>query len=58
MLWTEKPMPKTLERLEQRGVRVVVFRLAAHRSGSDDYLEVMRQNLNNIKVAIASQSQQ
>ena len=57
MLWTEEPLPATLERLEQRAVRVVVFRLAAHRAGSSDYLEVMRQNLSNIEAAVSSQSQ-
>ena len=58
MLWTEKPLPETLKQLEQRGIRVVVFHLASHRSGSEDYLEIMRQNLSNIEHGISSQSEQ
>ena len=58
MLWPEMPIPKMLEHLEQRGIRVVVFRVAAHRSGSDDYLEIMRQNLSNLDAAVSSPSQQ
>ncbi len=58
MLWPEEPLPETLERLGQRGIRVVIFRLVAHRSGSDDYLEAMRQNLSNVEAAISTQLQE
>ena len=53
MLWTESPDAKTLDRLKQRGVRVVVFDLAANRQESGDYLSIMQQNLNALKGAVA-----
>ena len=58
MLWAEKPNSDTSARLEKRGVRVVVFRLAEHRSEADDFLEVMRKNVEAIEAATGSQSEQ
>ncbi|QDU04462.1 Manganese ABC transporter substrate-binding lipoprotein precursor [Gimesia chilikensis] len=56
MLWTDQPDTKTLDRLKSRGVQVVVFRLAEQDNQLNDYLSIMRDNLDNLKAATATQT--
>ena len=55
MLWTETPNRKTLDGLEQRGVRVVVFHLAANRHASGDYLSIMHENHSELQGVLKPQ---
>ena len=52
MLWEDEPMQETCDRLRTLGVRVAVFRPAATRPKSGDYLTTMRKNLERLQAAV------
>ena len=54
MLWEDDPIQETRDRLRTLGVRVVVFRPAATRPKTGDYLTVMRRNLERLQAAIST----
>ncbi|MBW2426638.1 MAG: zinc ABC transporter substrate-binding protein [Deltaproteobacteria bacterium] len=45
MLWEAQPIESTRSTLEARGVKSIVFEVAANRPSSGDFLSVMRANL-------------
>jgi zinc transport system substrate-binding protein len=53
MLWRDDPIRETVERLQTLGVKVVVFRPAATRPKTGDYLTAMRKNLERVQVAMS-----
>jgi zinc transport system substrate-binding protein len=48
MLWEGEPLAKTATRLEEMGVRVVVFDPCGNAPAQGDFLTVMRRNLANL----------
>jgi zinc transport system substrate-binding protein len=53
MLWEDDPIRETVDRLKALGVKVVVFRPAATRPVTGDYLTAMRRNVKRIQVAVS-----
>jgi zinc transport system substrate-binding protein len=49
MLWEAQPIESTRSGLEARGVKSIVFEVAANRPSSGDYLSVMRANLQALQ---------
>lgn len=48
MLWEDKPLSSTVERLARSGLKVLVFYTAANRPAEGDYLTVMDSNTESI----------
>ncbi len=51
MIWEAPPLPSVLERLQQQGIRSIVFEPAGNRLVSGDYFAVMNANLNRLSAA-------
>jgi len=51
MVWESKPSAEINERLQAEGIKTLVFEPAANRPESDDFMGVMKQNLDNLKWA-------
>jgi zinc transport system substrate-binding protein len=49
MLWEGEPLPETAAKLEELGVKSVVFNPCGNRPGQGDFLSVMKNNLTNIE---------
>ena len=45
MIWEGQPLPAMIERLQQQGIRSVVFDPVAHQPEGGDYFSVMSENL-------------
>jgi zinc transport system substrate-binding protein len=54
MLWEDDPIQETVDRLRTLGVSVVVFRPAATRPKTGDYLTAMRSNLESLQAAVST----
>ncbi len=52
MLWEARPVAQTAARLETLGVRSVVFHTGAGRPEGQDFLEVMRQNIQDLAASL------
>jgi zinc transport system substrate-binding protein len=52
MIWEGEPGPANVTALAARGIRSVVFSPCANRPGKGDWLSVMKQNLENLKVVV------
>ncbi len=55
MMWEDEPQAEVVARLESMGIRSLVFRTAAKRPASGDFLTVMQQNINNLRSAFSTQ---
>jgi zinc transport system substrate-binding protein len=53
LLWSEEPQAATADRLRAMGMRSIVFRIAAQPPESGDFLSVMRENVEQLRNAIA-----
>ncbi len=51
MIWEGKPNPKSVKRLKSMGVDSLVFNPTGNSPEKGDYLSVMRQNVENLRVA-------
>jgi zinc transport system substrate-binding protein len=49
MLWESEPLPETRQKLEQSGIAVVVFNIAANRPESGDFISCMQSNFNRLR---------
>jgi len=45
MIWEGQPLPEVRARLEEMGIRTVVFQVAGNRTETGDYLSLMQDNL-------------
>ncbi len=52
MIWEAEPLPEITARLEELGVRSVVFEPCANAPDTGDYLSVMRRNVRNLETAL------
>ena len=48
MIWEAEPGPKTIQRLKEMNIQIVVFPPAMNRPESGDFMSVMKQNIKNI----------
>jgi hypothetical protein len=48
MLWEAPPLPSVLERLQQQGIRSIVFDPVGNRPVTGDYFAIMNANLARI----------
>jgi zinc transport system substrate-binding protein len=51
MIWEGKPMKESVERLKSIGVDSLVFDPCGNTPDQGDFLSVMRQNVENLKLA-------
>ena len=51
MLWEGEPLVATVEKLEEMGVRSLVFDPCSNVPEEGDFLSVMRRNVNNLERA-------
>ena len=56
MLWEAAPTETIRQKLESRGVGVIVFEVASNRPAQGDYLSVMNANLVSIRHAAGQES--
>ena len=56
MIWEETPLPQISERLESIGIRSVVFDPCATTPASGDFLSVMDENLEALRLVFAADS--
>jgi len=49
MLWHAQPLPQIAARLEQLGIRSIVFDPCANRPAQGNFLSIMQQNLENLQ---------
>ena len=49
MIWEEKPLQESVQRLKKLGVSSVVFNPCANTPDSGDFLSVMKQNIENLR---------
>jgi zinc transport system substrate-binding protein len=54
MFWEDDPVQKTVDRLRDLGVSIVVFRPGGTRPTKGDYLTVMRGNLERLQAAMTT----
>jgi len=54
ILWEDTPLDATVERLEERGITSVVYDKCRNKPAEGDFLTVMWQNHENLKVAFAA----
>jgi len=54
MIWEDDPRPSTRDTLEAGGISVIIFRTAANRPDSGDYLSVMKANQRRIEAATSA----
>ena len=52
MFWETDPLPETVSRLEAMGIESVVFKPGATQPEQDDYLLLMRDNLQRLETAV------
>ncbi len=52
MLWEDEPIRPIRQRLEERGVDIVVYRLLDRAAGDEDWLEQMRANVRRLAKAL------
>ena len=53
ILWSERPLDSTRDRLAEAGVQSIVLDIAVNRPGEGDFLSVMRANLDAIRSSLA-----
>ena len=53
MLWEGRPRDETVAQLKALGVGVIVFYLSPNVPTAGDFMDVMRQNVVNVKAAVA-----
>jgi len=51
VMWEGQPLPVIIERLQDQGIQSVVFRPAGNRPVSDDYIAIMKENLDRLSAA-------
>lgn len=51
MIWEAEPFQESVERLESMGIKSLVFDPCGNVPGDGDFLTVMRQNVDNLKLA-------
>ena len=56
MLWEADPLPETAVRLQELGVRVLVFDPAANQPDQGDYLGVMSENVRRLAAAFEDEA--
>jgi zinc transport system substrate-binding protein len=56
MIWEERPLPQVSDRLESLGVRSVVFDPCANTPPGGDFLSVMEENLQALRLVFAPES--
>ena len=49
MLWEGEPLPETTAKLEELGIKSVVFDPCGNRPDQSDFLEVMKANIANLE---------
>jgi len=49
MLWEDTPIHSIAQRLEERGIQVVVFRPQGGPTKNEGFLEVMQDNLKSLE---------
>jgi zinc transport system substrate-binding protein len=52
MIWEADPLPETEAKLAAMGINIVVFDPSATKPASGDYLDIMRANLQRLKLAV------
>lgn len=53
MIWEGTPLPATVAKLEEKGIRSIVFDPCGNRPDEGDFLSVMKANLANLKPIFA-----
>ncbi len=56
MVWEGKPAPETASKLEEMGVRSVVFDPCGNVPETGDFLSVMRENVTSLRTALTPES--
>ncbi len=56
MIWEDTPLPQASERLESIGIRSVVFDLCAATPASGDFLSVMEENLQSLRLVFGAEN--
>jgi zinc transport system substrate-binding protein len=51
MIWEGEPLPEIVARLDELGVKSVVFEPCANAPDAGDYLSVMQANVRNLEAA-------
>ena len=54
MIWESTPLPEVSERLESIGIRSVVFDPCANTPSDGDFLSVMRENVQALRLVFAA----
>ncbi|MDD5035538.1 MAG: metal ABC transporter substrate-binding protein [Methylococcaceae bacterium] len=52
MIWEDRPDPEIADKLQSLGLKSLVFSPCANRPESGDFLEVMKENLENLRSAM------
>jgi zinc transport system substrate-binding protein len=55
MIWEGKPLPQSMAKLKQMGIKSIVFDPCGNRPDSGDFISVMRQNVANLKKVFGEQ---
>jgi zinc transport system substrate-binding protein len=50
MIWESEPVSVTIEKLKELGIQSIVFNPCVNKPQQGDYLTVMRQNIENLRV--------
>jgi len=54
MIWEDEPMAESVARLEEMGIRSVVFSPCGNRPDQGDFMTVMKGNIENLRLAFGS----
>ena len=55
MIWEDQPLPSTAERLSNSGIEIISFHTVVNRPDEGDYFSIMRDNLERLAIATASE---
>jgi zinc transport system substrate-binding protein len=54
MIWEDKPLQEIQTRLEEIGLKVVVFNPCGNRPETGDFMDMMRKNVERLTEAVKS----
>jgi zinc transport system substrate-binding protein len=53
MLWEDSPRPESVKRLEEMGIKSLVYSPCFKRPDEGDFLTVMQQNVDNLSIVFS-----
>jgi hypothetical protein len=56
MIWEDEPLQKSIDRLAEMGIGSLVFSPCFNRAEKEDFLAVMKQNIENLRVVFEPQN--